>query len=176
MVDWTNYEIYDPGLDLAREDASRQDAEAAFKKLMEEKEARIRMLIELTAQNGASVDASDAGVARLERWFRENLQEGDEPGRLEPRWYSVVNDTALFLGDVIINRTDNLSWEFSVRGGASSVQYQRPVIYGFTRSEDPHLAVDPDLDVAAYAHAIIEGDCPDEGAFQDLIDFAANNA
>lgn len=176
MMNWDNYEIYDPGLDVAREDAPRRVAEAAFARLMNHKEKRIRILLDLVARNGASVDESDAGIARLETWFRQNVEECSAAGILEPLWYSVINDIALFLGETIIDRNRTLSWCLSVRGGASSIHYQRPVIQGFTGSADPHLCVDPDLDVASYAHALIEGDCPTSGAFQELIDYAAENA
>jgi hypothetical protein len=71
-----------------------------------------------------------------------------------PEWYSVVNDVALFLGDVILERCPGLRWEFFT-GGKKDVAYQRHVIMGFSRVPNSKFNVDIDRNVATYAHRIV---------------------
>jgi hypothetical protein len=77
------------------------------------------------------------------------------PGSLLPDWYSVVNDVALFLGDVMIERHPNLHWEFFT-WGKKNASYQRPVIMGFG-TEDPKFRTNLDVHrgVATYGHRIV---------------------
>lgn len=71
-----------------------------------------------------------------------------------PESYSIVNDAALFLGDVMIERCPGLRWEFFT-GGKKDAAYQHHVIMGFTRLPNPKFNVDIDRNVATYAHRII---------------------
>src|SRR5262249_24477501 len=76
------------------------------------------------------------------------------PGRLAPVWYSIVNDIALFLGDVMIQRHPELRWEFFI-WAKKDISYQRHVIMGFNRVSNPKYNIDIDAAVAAYGHLIV---------------------
>jgi hypothetical protein len=124
---------------------------------MEVKSARIEMLRRLLEANGVELGIADPGIQDLNDWFRANVQaDPDTPGRLLPEWYSVINDVALFLGDVIIGRCPGLRWEFYT-GGKKDVSYQRHVIMGFSQVPNPKYNLDIDSAVAAYGHRIVAG-------------------
>lgn len=113
------------------------------------------MLRRLLAANGVELETSDDAIQRLNDWFRANVEpDPDHPGRLLPDWYSVVNNVALFLGDVMIERCPGLRWEFYV-WGKKNVSYQRHAIMGFSQIPDTKYSIDIDRRVAAYGHQIV---------------------
>jgi len=122
---------------------------------MAEKQARIEMLRQLLKANGVDLSDTDDGILRLNEWFLANVEpDPEQPGRLLPEWYSVVNDVALFLGEVIIERCPGLRWEFFI-GGKKDAAYQHHVIMGFSRAPNPKFNVDIDRNVATYGHRIV---------------------
>jgi hypothetical protein len=152
---WDDYEIYQPGVIGPLNTLPRAEARGAFDRLMNEKAARIEMLRRLLDANGVELKSTDEGIEDLNDWFRANVQaDPAKPGRLLPDWYSVVNDVALFLGDVMIERCPDLRWEFFI-GGKKDMAYQRHVIMGFSQVSDPKFNIDVDRQVANYAHRIV---------------------
>lgn len=157
-IDWDAYEIYDPGVLGLLGTLPRSEARAAFDRLMAAKSARIRLLEGLLEANGVKLDTDDAAIQRLNEWFVTHVERDPvAPGRLLPDWYSVVNDIALFLGEVMIARCPNLHWEFFT-WGKKSVEYQRHVIMGFG-SEDPKFQTNVDIDmaIAFLGHRVVRG-------------------
>lgn len=75
----------------------------------------------------------------------------------------MVNDVALFLGDLMITRCPQLRWEFFT-WGKKDVSYQRHVIMGFS-SKNPKVNLDIDAAVAVYGHRIIAGEEVEEDEF-----------
>jgi hypothetical protein len=154
-MNWDGYEIYDPGAFGPLHALPRTEARRAFNKLMDAKPGRIQMLHWLLNANGAELAGTSAGIQDLNDWFVANVQaDPGKPGRLLPAWYSVVNDAALFLGDVMIQRCPGLRWEFYTWGKKNAF-YQRHVIMGFTQVLSPKYGIDIDAMVAAYAHCIV---------------------
>jgi hypothetical protein len=154
-VDWDGYEIYNVGVSAPLNTLPRAEARRAFNKVMEEKPARIEMLRQLLMASGVELSGTDAGIQDLNDWFAANVEpDSDNPGHLTPDWYSVVNDVALFLGDVIIGRCPGLRWEFYT-GGKKDVSFQRHVIMGFTQIPNPKYSLDIDRAIATYGHRIV---------------------
>jgi hypothetical protein len=154
-MNWDGYEIYHPGVFGPLNTLPRGEARRAFNALMEAKSARIEMLRRLLKANGVELASTDAAIQDLNDWFRANVQaDPSKPGRLLPEWYSVVNDVALFLGDVMIERCPGLRWEFFT-WGKKNVSYQRHVIMGFGQVPEPKYNLDVDRRVATYAHRIV---------------------
>lgn len=154
-VDWDGYEVYDPGVSAPLNTLPRADARRAFNKLMEERPARAETLRCLLKANGVALVGTDSGIQDLNDWFVANVEDdADNPGRLLPDWYSVVNDVALFLGDVIIERCPGLRWEFYT-GGKKDVSFQRHVLMGFSQVPNPKYNLDLDRAVATYGHRIV---------------------
>lgn len=166
---WGDYEIYNPGVAAPLSEVPRVDARRAYEKLMAAKPQRIAMLLRLAALNGADVDNSDAGIQRLNDWFRSGVQEDPaDPGWLLPDWYSVVNDAGVFLGDVMIERHPTLRWQFYT-WGKTNMYYQKHIIMGEIRSGHPKLGIDVDRVVAAYGHRVIGGMDVDTDAFVRMV-------
>jgi hypothetical protein len=116
-MDWDGYVIYDPGIDRPPQELPRKEARAAFDRLMDARHERIALLRTLAAADGVDIDADD-GVQQLNDWFVASVKASpSNPKRLEPRWYSVVNDIGLFLGELAIARSGGkLRWEFFTAG------------------------------------------------------------
>jgi hypothetical protein len=154
-IDWNGYEIYDPGVVGPLSTVSRTEARRAYERLMQAKPARMEMLRRLLKANGVELASSDAAIQDLNDWFYANVEPDPvKPGRLLPDWYSVVNDVALFLGDVLIERHPNLSWTFYT-AGKRNVSYQRHVIVGFSQVPNQKYNIDFDRMVATYGHRIV---------------------
>jgi hypothetical protein len=155
-IDWSSYERYDPGLLAPLRALPRAEARKAYERRMQARPARMEMLRRLVKANGVELDGGDPAVQDLNDWFYAHVEpDPDNPGRLLPAWYSVVNDIALFLGDVMIERHPNLRWEFFT-WGRKSVCYHQHVIMGFS-TEDPKFKTSIDLErrVATYGHRIV---------------------
>lgn len=155
-IDWNGYQLYHPGVHAPLDTLPRAAARQAFERLMQAKSARVEMLRQLLKANGVELNTSDAAIQDLNDWFYANVQpDPDDPGRLLPDWYSVVNDIALFLGEVMIERNPNLHWEFFT-WGRKNVSYQRHVIMGFS-TEDPKFRTNIDIErnLATYGHRIV---------------------
>jgi hypothetical protein len=152
---WDDYEIYDPGVFGPLNALPRREARQAYNMLMEAKPGRIETLRKLLWANGVELASTDAAIQDLNDWFRDNVEaDTGRPGSLLPGWYSVVNDVALFLGEVMIERCPGLHWEFFI-WGKKNAAYQRHVIMGFSRVLNPKYEIDIDAAVAAYAHRIV---------------------
>jgi hypothetical protein len=165
-VDWDGYEIYHPGVVGALNTLPRAEARRAFNKRMEDKRARVEMLRWLLKANGVELATTDGGIQDLNDWFRANVEaDADQPGRLSADWYSVVNDVAMFLGDVMIERCPGLRWEFFT-WGKKDAAYQRHVIMGFSQVANAKFNIDIDRAVAVYGHRIVasRGSVPLYGA------------
>lgn len=156
-VNWDGYVIYHPGTSAPPHALPRADARRGFAKRMEERPVRIEMLRRLLRANGVELADTDDGIQELNDWFRTSVEaDPDNPGRLTPEWYSVANDVALFLGDVMLQRCPQLRWEFYT-WGAKNVSYQKHVIMGFSQVPNPKYNIDIDRRVVTYGHRLVAG-------------------
>ena len=155
-VDWGGYEPYQPGVHGPLHELPRAAAKQAFNRLMAERYGRIAAVARLLEQNRVAWGSSDAALAQIEAWFRAGVEaDPTSRGRLRPIWYSVVNDLALFLGEVIIERAPGIHWTFFAKE-ARNVSFQRHVLTGFRNVPNPRYNVDIDLLLAGYAHRLVE--------------------
>jgi hypothetical protein len=165
-IDWYGYEFSNPGVIGPLNILPRSEARRAFDRWMDEKRERLEMLDHLLrANSGDALTNTDDGIQLLNEWFLVNVEpDPNQSGRLLPEWYSVVNDVARFLGEVIIERCPTLRWEFYT-AGKKEAAYQRHVIMGFSRVPNPKFNLDIDRNVANYAHRIVasQGSVPSYG-------------
>jgi hypothetical protein len=176
MIEWNDYIPFDPGVRGLLDELPRRDARAHYERLMSEKESRIAELQKLLASNDIELSRTDEGIQRLNDWFREHVEpDTDQPGRLRNLWYAIVNDIALFLGDVVIDRAPNLHWDFFT-WGKKDAAYQRHVIMGFSRVPNQKFNIDIDRAVAIYGQRIVAGEKVERDAFHQWIAYALENA
>jgi hypothetical protein len=178
-VDWDGYSPYIPEFPVEPRplhEAPRREARAAFKQLMAAKDERIAELGRLLRRNGIELRSSDEGLQEVNDWFRTEVESDPQnPGRLRPLWYAVVNDLALYLGDVCIDRCPNLEWVMFTQG-AKAAAYQRHVIMGFKGVSNPRYNFDVDLNLATYGHRIIGGQDVEPDAFVRWVSSAEEDA
>ena len=175
VTQWSGYKPY-PGVWGPLNELDRQTARAAFDRLMAAKQSRITALRQLMSANGIQLEDTDIALQRMEDWFREAVeQDTDKPGRRSPIWYSVVNDLALYLGEVLIARAPNLHWTFFL-AGERNVAYQRHVIMDFGKVANPRYNFDVDRWLATYAHRLIAGLPTASNQFVAAINHAAATA
>lgn len=155
-VVWGDYSPFDPGVSRPLHEVTRREARAAFDRLMSAKDDRITELRQLLRLNGIDLASTEGSLQQLNDWFRAEVEGDPATGRLRSIWYAVVNDLALYLGDVMIERSPNLEWVFFDKG-AKNDAFQRHVIMGFSKVPNPKYNTDIDLLLATYGHRIIRG-------------------
>ena len=155
MINWGDYSIYRPPVPKLHSEMSRAEARLTYADVMGKKCARTAGLRRLLLINGLRLDDSPDSTDELGRWIYDNVEENpDQPGRLLGDWYSVVFDTGLYVGDLIISLNPHRHWVMQ-QGGRRHVAFQKAVIAGFPRDEK--FSVDPDAYVAGIAYDSIKG-------------------
>ncbi len=176
MVDFSNYECFDPGVDRPLSQVTKAEAQKHYDYLMSQKSRRIGQLGDLVGRSGIDLKGDDGSIQKLNDWFFKNVQPSEEdPERLMPIWYSVVNDIALFLGEEIIRRAPNLHWQLSL-SSKKDVSYQRPVIVGFSKVKNPKYNIDLDWAIGVYGHRIIAKNEDEKDLFVSIVQSAVNDA
>lgn len=172
---WDGYEPYSPLLPRPHNELSRSEAKAEYKNLMASRSERRDELENLLRANGQQLLTDDQGLGALNDWFIANVEASSaNAGGPSSWWFAVINDLALFLGDVIIERAPNLRWELFT-GGKRDISYQRPVIMGFSKVKNPKYNLDVDRLLVTWAHQAIKGDEP-KIDMQSVVASAVSNA
>ena len=166
---WEGYEPYRPPYRGPLAQLSRREAEESFTAWMAARPDRWKQLRRLLGDD-VSLGEEDKDIQLLNDWFRSSVESSSgDPERLSNRWYAVVNDVAVILGDVLIERCPGLAWEFFTKGGKSDVAYQKHVITGFTKAPNAKFNLDVDRLVATYAYQILAGATVPEDYFVKLL-------
>lgn len=93
-VDWAGYEPFVPARPSARPQSAR-----------------------CSSGTGIAPADDDESIQSVNDWFRGHVEPDPSDGRrLRPLWYAVVNDLALWLGDVIVARNPSVEWRFFTHG------------------------------------------------------------
>jgi hypothetical protein len=125
-------------------DAPRDVAERAFAALMAARADRCRALAALVAADGVSLDGDDAAAA-LGAWLLADAHAAGPDALAGPRLPGLAVDASLWLGERIIAGAaaagGALRWELYT-GVKKSTGYQRAVLTGFRRVDDPRYYVD----------------------------------
>jgi hypothetical protein len=137
-VDFTGYQPFDAELTGPLRDAERADAERHFARLMEARAARGDALAALCARAGVALEPAAVGA-----WLARELTAATDPlgGDDAWRWRGVVVDVALWLGERVIAAAPAVRWEL-LTAPKKATGYQRPVLVGFARVDDPRYYVD----------------------------------
>ncbi len=143
---WTALPLY---VDGTLRDASRATADAIFATLVQAQADRCAALVALAQRNQVelAVVATPASAATLGAWLHPSLPRSIGP--TDPRGYGLATDIALWLGSGLIAAAPQLHWQL-LTSHKKSTGYQRAVLTGFTRVDDPHYYVDIAHFVAAW--------------------------
>src|SRR5690606_39100808 len=91
-----------------------------------------------------------------------------------PHAYSLCNDIAMHMADLLIENAPHLSWAMHT-AGRTDLLYQRPVIRGFNVS-NKNYCVDFDYVLCQYAHRLCRGGGKEEGFLWQLYSSALAKA
>ncbi|CAA9478708.1 MAG: hypothetical protein AVDCRST_MAG53-623 [uncultured Solirubrobacteraceae bacterium] len=150
-MDWTGYELFDPGVDGPLARVSLEQARMHFDKLMAEREERKAQLAALLARDAITLGGDDASVSALDHWFRDRVApRPGKPQLMAEEWYSVATDMGVHLGDLLVAEHPWLRWELFV-GDKHHVNHHRPVLTGF-RVKHEAYNVDIDASVQVIGH------------------------
>lgn len=169
-MEWRSYEIYNPGdeVTMPLHLLPRRVARTAHNKLMAERRTRRIALRRLLLDNGIVLRETLESIDELNHWFNLNVKIDGSGERLEPEWYSVVNDIALFLGDFIISQAPNLEWRIFV-WGTKDMSYHRSVIMGFSKVPSGRYNLDLDWVIGISPY---RDDFPDNQFFRRIFNRA----
>lgn len=175
-MNWDGYEPYVPPYDRPHAELTKSQARESYERLMKAVPERVERLRRLLHRNGIEIGDEDESVQELNDWFRANVEPNpDNPDRLRNLWYSVVNDVAVFLGNLVVARCPNLHWTLFT-GGKRDVAFHKHVVMGFSKVANPRYNLDIDRVVATYAYRIIEGQDVETDYFCRILDMAAADA
>ncbi|WP_148281461.1 hypothetical protein [Tsukamurella sp. 1534] len=176
-VNWGDYEEYTVISPTRPEDDTRDGARAQYENWLAQKPQRKQQFRKLLELNGIPTGTDDASIQAVNDWFIANVEGHnppipEAPGMLSSRWYSVVIDIAIYLGDIIIDRYPNLYWQFFTPDDENYFGYQKPVIRGFT-NHGKGLMKNYVFDLAGakggLGHAIVSGDPLSERDRRDFL-------
>jgi hypothetical protein len=175
-VDWSDWEPFEGAPGKPLDEVDRGTAEQYFSDLMAARGRRKGELESLLVRNGVEIAADDAGLQRLNDWYRANVAPGpSDPTRLADRWFAVGLDIGLYLGDAIIARAPNLEWRMFTNGRRDA-SYQRPVLMGFRGVQNPKYNVDPERLVGTHGHRLVAREEEPPDYFVDLVHTATARA
>ena len=151
-MDLTGYQPFDAGLTGPLRDATRADAEAHFARLMAARAERTRQLRALAARHGVPLEPAAIGAWLVRALGGVNaVPSPPQRGREGPLWIDAIAvDVAVWLGERIIAAAPAISW-ILLTAPKKATGYQRPVLTGFTRVDDPRYYVDVAHLVASWA-------------------------
>ena len=143
-MDLAGYQPFDAGVTGPLRDAPREAAERHFERLMTARAQRRDALAALWARNcgGAAIEPAALGA-----WLARELADA---GAIDATWSGVIADVALWLGERMIAAAPHLAWTLCV-APKKATGYQRPVLVGFRRVDDPRYYVDVAHLVASWA-------------------------
>jgi hypothetical protein len=136
---------------------SRPEARRAYDELMAGKEERLDNLRRLVRGEGIELDESLPSIQQLNDWFRNNVEREAELSAVPGGpWRQVVDDVALFLGDVVIGRNSGVDWALWTRRPTQDIGYHRPVLVGFDVPHTESYCVYIYFLVSSYAIQVLQ--------------------
>ena len=171
-----NYTIFDPMVEKPLHLCSRSEAKQAYSVFIESKKSRLEELKCLVESSSSIVlDDSELSLEELYEWFislcvHERKLEYEHPS---PEVFSICNDIAIYISEMLIKETKTLKWKFYTTA-KTNVSYQRPVITGFNAARG--YTEDFDLNLCRIAYQILEGREPNENRFLKMYQYALSLA
>lgn len=173
----SNYEPYDNGLRIGKPMhlAEPKDARLAYDHFISAIPERIEILKHFVQVSGYPLAEGRDFLLILNDFYFGVCSEimGEEvPGALE---ISLAIDINMLIGEELVQRFDNLHWGF-VDKGKKFVDYQLPVITGFTNVRDKAYRREFFGPLCGYATRIIKGKPKEDGLFLKWYDSSVKYA
>lgn len=167
-IDWSDYEVFDPGFAEPLRTVTRGQARTYFRRLMGEEPQRLDMLRRLAAHEEIALDRTEGSLNDLEAWYRRNVElDPVQQDELRGRWLSVAQDIALYLSQIILRNAPHLRWGLDT-GGRTRMSYQRPVLVGFGNVKGTYK-VDLTFAISQYGIEVLEDPTTPDGRFAAIV-------
>lgn len=173
------YTIFDPLVDRPLHEVSREEAKIAFDHFIKSIPERIAQISRLAGLD-ESLAPSEDQLPLLSRWFPNFLDaqkvDSESVELPPPIVFSVCNDIAMYLGELLVSNYENLRWKM-ITSPKSDVSYQRPAVVGFQSVPNKRYNVDFDYSLCMKCVAMWRyGDYIDEALILSLYNQERENA
>ncbi|WP_428540168.1 hypothetical protein [Profundibacter sp.] len=169
----SEYEVFRPKLNKPCHLAERKEARAAYNWFIESIPERIKGLKDFVNECGYPVLEGRDFLPVLNDFGVCSEIVGHE--KLGPLELSLAIDINMYIGDLLVQKFDNLHWVFHTFG-KSDVNYQCPVIMGFSKIRNKKYSIEFFRIIAGYGIRILEGEPKEDGLFIRLYDYQAKKA
>lgn len=165
----SEYGVFQPKLSKPCYLAERKEAKAAYDWYIGSISERIEILKAFMIKCGYPVLEGRNFLPVLNDFFFgvcAEIKGQEKPGPLE---FSLASDINMYIGNMLVEKHDNLSWAFHTFG-KSDVNYQSPVIMGFSKVKDKKYSREFFRPIGGYAIRIVQGKPKEEDLFFKFYD------
>lgn len=157
----SEYSIFDPKVDQPLHELTRSEATVAYDWFISQKDERKHRLLSHAKELGFHLqDEERETIERLHQLLVSEIQKEKSQHTPSAYIYSLCNDIAIFMSDMLIRRAPHLSWGMHT-AGKNDLSYQRPVIQGFN-VKNKNYSLDIDYLLCQYAHRLCRGGSKEE--------------
>ena len=171
----SEYEVFRPKLDKPCYLAARKEARAAYNWFIESIPERIKGLKDFVKECGYPVLEGRDFLPVLNDFYFGVCSEIAGHEKLGPMELSLAMDINMYIGDLLVQKFDNLHWAFHTFG-KSNIDYQSPVIMGFSKVKYKKYSREFFGVIAGYGIRILEGRPKEDDLFFKLYDSSAKFA
>lgn len=177
------YIAYDHPFEGDPADSSRQNARESFNHFIEHKNEQVLRLKRLLSKNGLKLTGDSNDIRAINKWINESAcldeddffvdDDGERRHYIHPDWSNIIFDLAIFVSELVIQNTDNVSWTFNVNVPSHEVSYQHPVLTGFSKVNSKGYYQNFGLTLFNYVQEITDDK---DNASDDFINFIIEDA
>lgn len=177
------YTAYNHPFDTNPSELTRVDAQDNFNYFIAHKNEQVLRLKKLLSKNKLKLTGESNDIRDINKWINKNVclskddffvdEDGEKQFFIHPDWSNILFDLSIFISEIIIQNTDNVSWSFNVKVPSNEVSYQHPVLSGFSKIKSKGYYQNIGLSIFNYVGDIIENS---ENATDDYINFIIEDA
>jgi hypothetical protein len=168
------YSIFDPHIDRPLHELSREEAKDAYKWFISQKGLRKEELLRLCKERGVFITEPVVFLEKLHDFFIHEIKLDGIKDTPSNYIYSLCNDIAIYMGELLIENASNIKWCFFIKG-KSHIYYQRPVLIGFENVKNKNYCIDFDYLLCQYAHRLFQGGEKEGELFKLMYECALKN-
>lgn len=177
------YTAYDHIFEGNPSEMTRENARDSFNHFIKHKNEQVLRLEKLLAQNGLRFTGDSDDIRAINMWLNKNIcyseydfyidEDGIKQNYINPDWSNILFDLGIYISEIVIQNTDNVSWTFNENVPRNEISYQSPVLTGFSKIKSKGYYRNFGLALFNYAQEIIEN--PDD-ASDDFFNFIIEDA
>lgn len=137
------YVAFDHLYDEDISELTRQQARENFNHFMATKDRQITRLKNLLVKNDLKLSGESSDISQINRWLIDSICEhktdffinddGEKQHYIHPMWSNVLFDLSIFISEIVIQNTENVSWHFNINVPRNEISFQQPVLAGFSK-------------------------------------------